>query len=698
MSELARVALAGNPNTGKSTLFNRLTGAQVRVGNYPGVTVELTTAELALASSRALLVDLPGSYSLTARSREEQVAVQALLGLDGSPRPQLAVCCVDATNLSRNLYFVLQAQELGLRVVVALTMVDEAGADAPDSEALARVLDCPVVPVVARTGQGIAELKRCIERVLADSGPVEPRLRFEPSERLQRCIEQVKTSLPEAWPRSDGLALWALMSIGDGDELEVPATVRATVERALPDADAACALDDECVQGRYRFIDEHVRWMARPTRARAMSERVDRVLVHPVFGFGVFLLVNALIFQALFAWSEPVMDVIESAFSVLSEVVQPVFGDNVWSELVADGLIAGVGSVVVFLPQILLLFFCIGLMEDSGYMARVAYLMDRIMKSMGLHGRAFVPMLSGFACAVPAIMATRTMERQRDRLLTMMVVPLMTCSARLPVYTLIIGALFSPAARFFGVSVPSLLMIGMYLFSVGIALAAAWVLSKTLLPATGSALILELPPYRLPRLGDVSRMMWRRASAFLREAGTVILACSVALWFLLNFPREPRPLPTQDASTARAVSKSERLNHSYGARLGHLIEPVIAPLGFDWKIGVGIIGAFAAREVFVATMGVVYAASDDADEENESLRDKLRSERRPDGRVAYTPLVGLSLMVFFALACQCVSTLAVVRRETHSWRWPIFLFAYMTSLAWLASCAIYQGGKLLGFG
>ena len=383
--------------------------------------------------------------------------------------------------------------------------------------------------------------------------------------------------------------------------------------------------------------------------------------------------------------------------------VSALLGDNFVSELITGGVIGGVGSVVVFLPQILLLFFFVGLMEDSGYMARVAYLMDRVMKALGLHGRAFVPMLSGFACAVPAIMATRTMERQRDRLLTMLVVPLMTCSARLPVYTLIIGALYSPTAKWFGIPVQSGLMVMLYLFSVVISLIAAFVLSKTVLPAQGSTLILELPPYRVPRLQDVARMMWQRSRAFLTEAGSVILVCSVVLWVLLHFPQTPQhdvQPASQAANTAEQAELPEtwRIQHSYAARLGKAIEPVIAPLGFDWKIGIGLIGAFAAREVFVATMGIVYDVGGEADETSDGLRDKLRQERRADGTPTYTPLVGLSLLIFFALACQCMSTLAVVRRETHSLRWPIFLFSYMTVLAWCASFSVYQIGRAFGLG
>jgi ferrous iron transport protein B len=378
-------------------------------------------------------------------------------------------------------------------------------------------------------------------------------------------------------------------------------------------------------------------------------------------------------------------------------------------DLIVDGIIAGVGSVLVFLPQILLLFFLLGLLEDLGYLARVAYLMDRIMRTMNLHGRAFVPMLSGFACAVPAIMATRTMERQRDRILTMLVIPLMTCSARLPVYSLVIAALI-PSSTFGGLSTQSLLMVGMYLFSMITSLVAAWVLSRTVRPLRARRLpfVIELPPYRAPRLLDIVRMMWSKTSMFLREAGTVILVCTVVLWALLYFPRTlPDEAPRYDDLIVEAQARHDDtaaleleraraqalMEHSFGARMGKGIEPALEPLGFDWKIGVGIIGAFAAREVFVATMGVIYGAGDD----ESKLRDRLHDERKPDGARAYTPLAGLSLMVFFALACQCMSTLAVVKRETGGYRWPLFLFAYMTVLAYSASFLLFQVGTLLGF-
>jgi ferrous iron transport protein B len=335
-------------------------------------------------------------------------------------------------------------------------------------------------------------------------------------------------------------------------------------------------------------------------------------------------------------------------------------------------------------------------MEDSGYMARVAYLMDRIMRAVGLHGRAFVPMLSGYACAIPAVLATRTMERRRDRLLTMLVIPLMTCSARLPVYTLVIGALFPPSDAFGMVPVQGLLMVAMYVFSTVVALVVAGVLGRTLLKGPHVPLLLELPPYRWPTLRTVTRMMWLRSRLFLREAGSVILVCTIVLWALLSFPRPPGLEPGAGAD-AVAAHQATALQESMGGMLGRAIEPVLEPLGFDWKIGVGIIGAFAAREVFVSTLGVIYGVAD-ANEGSVALRDQMRAASRRDGTPVYSPLTGLSLMVFFALACQCMSTLAVIRRETHGWRWPGFVFAYMTVLAWGASFVVYQGGRLLGLG
>ncbi len=702
------VALAGNANTGKTTLFNALTGSRAKVGNYPGVTVERRVGRVELAGRGwCEILDIPGAYSLIARTGEEQVAIAAMLGLGGLPRPDVVVMCVSATQLVRGLYVVLQAQEMGLRMVVALTMTDEAKEAAPDLSALQERLGCEVVPVVARHGKGLTELRAAIARAGSASIP-EATLRWRPSRRLRGDLDRVREVLPSDWPGNDAMALWALSSLGDDDELsDIPERVRRAVATAeSPGAD----IDDEAAEGRYRWLDREVSALVQVPPDRSITERIDKILINRVAGFAVFLAIMFVVFQSLFAWSAPAIELIEELFAWSGEGLARVLPPGLVSDFLVEGIIAGVGSVVVFLPQILLLFFFLGLMEDSGYMARVAYLMDRIMRSMNLHGRAFVPMISGFACAVPAVLATRTMERRRDRLLTMMVIPLMTCSARLPIYTLIIGALF-PAGHALGLfPVQGLLMVAMYLFSVTVSLIAAWVLSRTLAPLRSSPLplVIELPPYRLPRLRDVLHMMWERTSFFLREAGTVILTCTIVLWALLSFPQQlPATAPDYQAhieaapsDEARQALENERdgelLRRSYGGRLGHVIEPVIEPLGFDWKIGVGIIGAFAAREVFVSTMGVVYSVGEA--EDGETLRSAIAAETREDGSPVYTPLVGLSLMIFFALACQCMSTLAVVKRETGGYRWPLFLFTYMTALAWVTSFLVFQVGRALGFG
>jgi ferrous iron transport protein B len=711
------VLLVGNPNVGKTSVYNQLTGERAHIGNYPGVTVEQRSGQVELGGhGKVTVVDLPGAYSLSARSAEEQIALEALLGHAGLPRPALALVVVDAGQLSRNLYLVLQLLELELPIVVALNMLDEVAHNPPSPSALARFLGVPVVVTDGRRGTGIGELKRAMAERLGK--PVGAPVHVSYPQALVADAERVAEALPSDWrttpARNRALALWALASIEPGDELhDIPPALRERCEAVRREAEPR-DLDRELIAARYACIDAaleslYARVERHPPKRRS-SERVDRVLLHPIGGFAIFLGAMLVLFQALFSWSDPAIRLIERLVAWVSHGLTTLLPAGVFRDLLVEGVIGGVGNVVVFLPQILLLTLMIGLLEDSGYMARVAFLMDRVLKTLGLHGRAFVPMLSGFACAVPAILATRTMERQRDRLLTMLVIPLMTCSARLPVYTLIIATLFPPSHFFGWLPLQGLLMVGMYAFAVVTTLVVALILGRTAVRGRRVPLVLELPPYRMPSLRLTLRSMLERSLVFLKEAGTVILACTIALWALLAFPRsvahEPSEGRTQSAEqrmaapsvhpTAPEPTRAERhIEGSYGGRLGKAIEPVFAPLGFDWKIDVGIIGAFAAREVFISTLGLVYGVGD-TDDQALPLREKLRHETL-GGKPRYTPLVGLSLLIFFALSCQCMSTLAVVRKETRSLKWPAFLFAYMTVLAYALSFLVYQCGKLLGF-
>jgi ferrous iron transport protein B len=713
----ALVAIAGNPNVGKTSLFNRLTGSNQKVTNYPGVTVERFEGSLRDAAE-VRVVDVPGTYSLSARSREEEIAIRAVAGLGGEAQPDLVIVVVDATQLSRNLYLALQVRELGVPVILAVTMTDLCDGASLDVPALSLAFGAPAVAVSGLTGEGLDDLDREMRAVLRDK-PGTLSFPWELSESLTADVSAIAPLLPESWNAAAGsrctaLALWSLLSLDEEDELEgIPEGLRAGAAEltSAPERD----VEREVILARYAHVDRVMAQLKSTASAsRAATERADSILLHPLLGFVLFLGMMTVVFQALFTWSGPAIDLIESAFGWLAAGAESALPAGFLRDLLTEGVIAGVGSVVVFLPQILLLFLFIGLLEDSGYMARVAFLMDRVMRAVGLNGRAFVPMMSSFACAIPAILATRTMERQRDRFLTMMVVPLMTCSARLPVYTLIIGALF-PVDDWLGLPTQGLLMAAMYLFSTLIALVAAAVLSRTLFTGPSVPLLLELPPYRRPNLGAVLRMMWQRSSLFLKEAGGVILTCTVGLWLLLSFPAGAPDAESFASARAQAEAtlsgealetallnvdneeSANQLHGSYAGRLGRALEPVIEPLGYDWKIGVGLIGAFAAREVFVSTMGLVYGLSEEVDEETSTLREKLRTARREDGGLVYTPLVGLSLLVFIALACQCMSTLAAVRRETGTYRWPLFMFAYMTALAWGASFVVFQGGQLLGF-
>jgi len=695
VTPLPIVLVAGNPNSGKSTIFNALTGARARVANYPGVTVDRVSAPVTIDGHTLELVDLPGTYSLSARSREEQIAVDSLLGR-AVPAPQAVVVVVDAATLGRALFMAIEVIATGVPVVIALNMSDEAAHDGivVDVATLATMTGAEVVRTVATRGEGIAELKAAIGRAAAKL-PAETPILERPAALAPDLAELEAAILTEGGLERPGaaraFATWLLLSLdheGTDDLVGIPATLR-TLTLAIHRRAAAAGrnVDLEIISSSYQRVDTIVEAVVRrsPEPSRRRTDRIDAILTHKFYGGVVFAAVMLVVFQALFTWSEPAIALIESGVAGLQALAAAALPPGPLTDLIINGIIAGVGNIVVFVPQIGLLFLFIGLLEDSGYLARVAFVIDRLMRSVGLNGRAFVPMLSGFSCAVPAVMATRTIENRTDRLLTMMVLPLMSCSARLPVYILITATVFAPGTRFGFLSAGAVLLFAMYMLSVVAALTAAAVLRRTVLKGPGSPLVLELPPYRLPAPRVLLFNVWQRVRAFLTDAGTVILALTIVLWALLSYPK------------ATAAPAGEQLRQSFAGRLGHAIEPAIEPLGFDWRIGVGIIGAFAAREVFVSTLAIVFDIESDG-AEDEPLRDALRAARWPDGRRLMTPLAGVSLMVFFVLACQCMSTIAVVRRESGTWRWPLFMLAYMTVLAYGASLAVFQVGTRLGLG
>jgi len=722
------VLVAGNPNSGKSSLFNALCGTRTKVANYPGVTIERRSATMqAEGLGEVEIVDLPGTYSLAARSPEEQIAVESLMGR-GVQRPDAILVVADATALARGLYLTLEVLEIGRPVVVVLNMADEAARDGivVDVPALERLTGARVVQTVASQGVGIDELRRVIAEVVAT--PYETAApALELSAAVSADVAALATLITtERWMQSAteaaAWARWLLLSVEpDGSDglTGVPAPLReAVVGVQRRAADAGRDIDLEIIASRYRLVDQ---WIAAATAAppaerRSLTDRVDAVLTHRIGGVVAFGLVMLVVFQALFTWAEPAIEAIESLVALVQDGVRAVMPPGPLTNLLVEGVVAGVGNVVVFVPQIALLFFFIGLLEDLGYLARAAFVIDRVMRAVGLHGRAFVPMLSGFSCAVPAVMSTRTLEQRKDRLLTMLVLPLTSCSARLPVYVLITATVFDAGSSVMGIRSGALALFGMYALSVVAALLAAAVLRRTVLPGPAPTFVLELPPYRRPVLSLLLQGVWQRVQTFLIDAGTVILALTIVLWALLSYPKDAQVTAQAEADRAAVMAQSlddearqarldeidsresgSQLRNSVAGRLGRAFEPVIAPLGFDWRIGVGILGAFAAREVFVGTLGVVFDISG-ADETNEPLREVLRQATWPDGSPLMTPLAGVSLMVFFALACQCMSTVAIVRRESGGWRWALFMVAYMTVLAYAASLLVYQVGRWMGWG
>jgi ferrous iron transport protein B len=686
-------ALVGNPNCGKSTLFNALTGLKQKVGNYPGVTVEKKVGTTYSQHGQPItVIDLPGTYSLAARSPDEAVTRDVLLGRrSDTAQPDRILCIVDATNLERNLYLVHQILDLGRPVILVVNMMDLA-AQAGLTLRLARLeheLGLPVIACEAVNGRGLIELKLAMSRPDLSLS----RHAWDIPAAIAPAVAELQASLASNDRKSPLIArAEALLLLTDQDALRVAGSTPLTPRTAeiletwkkrwaAEDMDWAGTL----VASRYEAIGRLAGEVIQTSGSAAptTSDRIDRVVTHPVWGWLVLSGVMTLLFLSIFTLAEYPMNWIDRHFAELANSVKSAMQPGDLRDLITDGAIAGVGGVLVFLPQILILFFFIGLLESTGYMARAAFIMDRLMSRVGLNGKSFIPLLSSYACAIPGIMATRTIEEPRDRLVTILVAPLMSCSARLPVYLLMIAALLPGDRVSLGAKVGIMLL--MYALGTGGAFGFAWLFKRTLLKGAPPLMIMELPPYRLPGLRDVALQMIERAGIFIRRAGTVILGISVLLWFFATYPKAPE-----------TASPAEQLSHSFAGQAGHLLEPVIKPLGFDWRIGIGLINSFYAREVFVSTMGVVFNAQS-KDDNTAPLREALRSAKWPDGRALFTPLVCITLMIFYVFAMQCVSTIAVVKRETNSWKWPIFQTFYMTGTAWILSFLVYQTGHALGF-
>jgi ferrous iron transport protein B len=714
MAKKMTIALAGNPNSGKTTLFNALTGMHQHVGNYPGVTVEKKEGELKYKDYDITVVDLPGTYSLTAHSIDEVVARNFVI----EEKPDVVIDIIDSSNLERNLYLATQFMELGVPLVLAFNMSDIASKQGLeiDKVKLSELLGAPIVFTVATKKIGINELLdeviNLVEKktTLRRTTPVYGKEVEEDIRKIEALLLKDK-ELIQKYP-----SRWLAVKLLEGDsevikkikESEYSDQIIKQVEKStahltniLGDAPEAIIAD-----GRYGFISgacsEAVKrnYEVRHT----ISDRIDKVLINRILGLPIFLGVMWLVFKFTFAASAPLCDWLDKGMGWLGDKIGGLLTEgSAIKSLVVDGIIGGVGSVLSFVPIIFLLFLAMAFLEDSGYMARAAFIMDKLMHKIGLHGRSFIPMLLGFGCNLPAIMATRTIEDRKDRLVTILVNPFMSCGARLPVYTLFIGAFFSE-------KIAGNVLFSLYLLGIVVAIIMAKIFRRFLLKGPAAPFVMELPPYRVPTIKGLLIHMWERGAVYLKKAGTIIFAGCVLVWFLSNFPWNPQYSKDYDALIEQAKDNkemviqlenekaAEKLEKSYAGKLGRAIAPVFRPLGFDdWKVSVGLVGGFIAKEIIVGTLGTLHSIGK-ADEESESLRQALQNETRPDGSKMFNPLVAYALMVFVLLYIPCVATIAVIKRETNSWRWPIFAAFYTTLVAWLIAFIVYQGGRLLGLG
>jgi ferrous iron transport protein B len=696
-----KVALVGNPNSGKSTLFNVLTGLNQKIGNFPGVTVEKKIGFVKLSDHRnAQITDLPGTYSIYPKSRDERIVMDALADKNSPDYPELIVFVADASNLKRNLLLFSQVADLKIPIIIALNMMDlakQSGIEIAVDE-LAQKLGVQVIPISARKQQGIDRLKEAI--LNSTSIPLQlPSIEVEAiaPELIQKIQDELNIEHP-------------YVALQLAHQYEDMLFLSAEQKKKIQELNQEFDFHSQKSQAtetiaRYNFINDvlfdTVKMHSDP-KQETHSNRIDKILTHRIFGFIIFFAILFLIFQSIFAWSEYPMSLIEQLFMWLTDMGTQILPPGLLTDLLIDGVLAGLSGVIIFIPQIAILFAFISILEDTGYMSRVTFMMDKIMRKVGLSGKSIVPLIGGFACAVPSIMSARNIESWKDRMITIMVTPLIACSARLPVYTLLIS-LVVPDEKVWGIiNMQGIALMSLYVLSIVSAILVAWVMKLVIRSRERGYFIMELPVYRMPRWNNVLLTMYRSVKAFVFEAGKVIIAVSIILWVLSSFGPSDRFEKIEAKYSSEATKQqypqdeidrlqaSEKLENSYAGMLGKSIEPVIRPIGFDWKIGIALITSFAAREVFVGTMATIYSVDGD-DSHVESVREKMQSARNPDtGLPVFTTAVAFSLMMFYAFAMQCMSTIAVVYRETKSWKWPAIQFVYMTGLAYLASFIVYN--------
>ncbi len=690
------IALVGNPNSGKSSIFNLLTGLRQRVGNFPGVTVDRKSGFLNLGSEKVRLLDLPGSYSLDPATEDEKITSSVLLDSANIDYPDAVVVVADATHLKRSLLLCTEVMDLGLPVLLAVNMIDLVGEKQASDLCLRTsvALGIPVVGISALKKSGILELKSALAILSAKSGPSFFRIPGAFLDSIRKFRDGHK--LPTDY------AAWRVMLCAEKLSFADPASALAALQEAGIGNPGEFSGAEIAV--RYDKINSLLDGLpAQVIRQKKLSNNLDRIFLNKWGGYLIFIAMMLLVFQAIFAWAEYPMNWIEAGFSALGGGIRTILPAGFAADLIVDGILAGLSGIVVFIPQIALLFMFIAILEDSGYMSRVVFLMDRLMKPFGFSGKSVIPLIGGMACAVPSIMAARNIPDRKERLITIMVTPLMSCSARIPVYTLLIG-MFVPSRLWLGVfNLQGIAMMGFYLAGFAMALVVALVLRMLIRKKSESVFVTELPMYRMPRWGNVGISMWSKSRTFVWEAGRVIMVVSVVLWLLASFAPGDRfaeikneyseilehehPDETRQAEL-EMMENSDRLKASYAGEIGSWIEPVIAPLGFDWKIGIALVTSFAAREVFVGTMATIYSVGQEESDFG-ALRSRMLQEVNGDtGKAIYSPATAIALMVFYAFAMQCMSTLAVTRKETRSWMWTIVMLVYMTGLAWIAAFVV----------